>query len=305
MRRRMEVHRCRLSRRAGGAARPRQLLHGGWLRRAIDIRPGELVAARWSWLYIFAVLSAYYVIRPIRDEMGVAWRRREPAMAVHRHAAGDARVNPPFAALVSACRASASSRWPIASSSLNLLVFVGADPGHQRRAHVWVGRAFFIWASVFNLFVVSVFWALMVDVFDTEQGKRLFGFLAAGATVGAIAGSSVTSGSRRGRPAYAAVRLRRPARARGAAAVGAALAARREPAPAPRRTARGEAPIGGGVLAGLTQRCARPTCSTSALLHAALSPSRRRSSISSRPHRRALRRPRRAHARSSRRSIWS
>jgi ATP:ADP antiporter, AAA family len=52
---------------------------------------------------------------------------------------------------------------------------------------------FFIWASVFNLFVVSVFWALMVDVFDSEQGKRLFGFIAAGATLGGIAGSGLTA----------------------------------------------------------------------------------------------------------------
>jgi len=59
--------------------------------------------------------------------------------------------------------------------------------------NIWIGRVFFIWTSVFNLFVVSVFWALMVDVFNSEQSKRLFGFIAAGATLGAIAGSSVTA----------------------------------------------------------------------------------------------------------------
>jgi AAA family ATP:ADP antiporter len=59
--------------------------------------------------------------------------------------------------------------------------------------HVWLGRLFFIWTSIFNLFVVSVFWALMVDVFSSEQGKRLFGFIAAGATLGGIAGSSLTA----------------------------------------------------------------------------------------------------------------
>jgi AAA family ATP:ADP antiporter len=59
--------------------------------------------------------------------------------------------------------------------------------------NIWVGRVFFIWASVFNLFVVSVFWALMVDVFDAEQGKRLFGFIAAGATLGGIVGATVTA----------------------------------------------------------------------------------------------------------------
>ncbi len=57
-----------------------------------------------------------------------------------------------------------------------------------------IGRAFFIWVSVFNLFVVSVFWSLIVDVFDAEQGKRLFGALAAGATLGGLAGSALTSG---------------------------------------------------------------------------------------------------------------
>jgi len=58
---------------------------------------------------------------------------------------------------------------------------------------VWIGRAFFIWISIFNLFVVSVFWALIVDIFSSEQGKRLFGFIAAGATIGAIAGSGLTA----------------------------------------------------------------------------------------------------------------
>jgi hypothetical protein len=60
--------------------------------------------------------------------------------------------------------------------------------------HIWIGRIFFIWVSVFNLFVVSVFWSLIVDVFNSEQGKRLFGFLAAGATVGGIVGAALTSG---------------------------------------------------------------------------------------------------------------
>jgi AAA family ATP:ADP antiporter len=56
-----------------------------------------------------------------------------------------------------------------------------------------VGRVFFVWTSVFNLFVVSVFWAVMVDVFRSEQGKRLFGFIAVGGTLGAIGGSGLTA----------------------------------------------------------------------------------------------------------------
>ncbi|HWP91966.1 MAG TPA: MFS transporter [Thermodesulfobacteriota bacterium] len=59
---------------------------------------------------------------------------------------------------------------------------------------VWTARAFFIWLSVFNLFVVSVFWSFMADLFTNEQAKRLFGFIAAGGSAGAIAGPSLTAG---------------------------------------------------------------------------------------------------------------
>jgi ATP:ADP antiporter, AAA family len=59
--------------------------------------------------------------------------------------------------------------------------------------NVWIGRVFFVWLSIFNLFVVSIFWATIVDVFSNTQGKRLFGFIAAGATLGAIAGSATTA----------------------------------------------------------------------------------------------------------------
>ena len=77
---------------------------------------------------------------------------------------------------------------------LNLLAFMLLLATASEASHVWIGRAFFIWVSVFNLFVVSVFWSFIVDVFDAGQGKRLFGFLAAGATLGGIAGSALTSG---------------------------------------------------------------------------------------------------------------
>ena len=77
---------------------------------------------------------------------------------------------------------------------LNLVAFMALLAFAAPDQRVWIGRAFFIWVSVFNLFVVSVFWSFIVDVFDAEQGRRLFGFLAAGATLGGLAGSAVASG---------------------------------------------------------------------------------------------------------------
>src|SRR5204863_1689638 len=57
-----------------------------------------------------------------------------------------------------------------------------------------VARVFFVWISVFNLFAVSVFWSFMADLFSSEQGKRLFGFIAAGGSAGALVGPAITIG---------------------------------------------------------------------------------------------------------------
>ncbi len=164
------------------------------LRRIIEASPAEARALAWAWLYVFALFLAYYVLRPIRDELGVAGGVRNLPWLFTGTLLAMLAVNPLFAYAV--------RRWPrerfIAIAyrffMLNLLIFMVLLTLATPEQHVWIGRAFFIWVSVFNLFVVSVFWSFVVDVFDAEQGKRLFGFLAAGATLGGIAGSSLTSG---------------------------------------------------------------------------------------------------------------
>lgn len=164
------------------------------LRRFFDVRPVEARAVAWAWLYVFALFLAYYVLRPIRDELGVAGGVKNLPWLFTGTLLAMIAVNPLFGYAV--------RRWPrerfIAIAyrffMLNLLIFMVLLARATPAQHVWIGRAFFIWVSVFNLFVVSVFWSVVVDVFDAEQGKRLFGLLAAGATLGGIAGSSLTSG---------------------------------------------------------------------------------------------------------------
>ena len=162
-----------------------------WLRALVDLRRGEVAALAWSALYIFAVLSAYYVIRPVRDEMGAHSGVENLPWLFSATLVAMLAVTPLFGGLVKRLPRKRFITWTYSFFALNLVVFIGLLNLSSEAQGVWVGRAFFVWASVFNLFVVSVFWALMVDVFDAEQGKRLFGFLAAGASVGAIAGSSV------------------------------------------------------------------------------------------------------------------
>jgi AAA family ATP:ADP antiporter len=163
------------------------------LKRFIDVRPVEMRALGWSWLYIFCVLSSYYILRPIRDEMGVAGGVENLQWLFTGTLLGMLVVNPPFAALVAKLPRVRFIATTYRFFIVNLLIFILLFHVATAAQHVWVGRVFFIWTSVFNLFVVSVFWALMVDVFDSEQGKRLFGFIAAGATLGGIAGSTITA----------------------------------------------------------------------------------------------------------------
>jgi AAA family ATP:ADP antiporter len=163
------------------------------LTRVIDVRPAEIRALGWSWLYIFSVLSSYYILRPIRDEMGVAGGVENLHWLFTGTLLGMIAVNPPFAALVARLPRARFIAVSYRFFLVNLLLFALLLHGASAAQNIWIGRVFFIWTSVFNLFVVSVFWALMVDVFDAEQGKRLFGFIAAGATLGGIVGSSVTA----------------------------------------------------------------------------------------------------------------
>jgi AAA family ATP:ADP antiporter len=171
------------------------------LKRLVDVRPAEIRALGWSWLYIFCVLSSYYIVRPIRDEMGVAGGVENLQWLFTGTLLGMIVVNPPFAALVAKLPRVRFITVTYRFFMVNLLIFILLLHMATAEQHIWVGRLFFIWTSVFNLFVVSVFWALMVDVFDSEQGKRLFGFIAAGATLGGIAGSSITASLAKGVPA--------------------------------------------------------------------------------------------------------
>lgn len=163
------------------------------LRRFLDVRPAETRALGWSWLYIFSVLSSYYILRPLRDDMGVAGGIENLPWLFTGTLAGMIAVNPPFAALVARLPRVRFIAIAYRFFISNLLIFAFLLHAANAEQIIWLGRLFFIWTSIFNLFVVSVFWALMVDVYDSEQSKRLFGFIAAGATLGGIVGSGITA----------------------------------------------------------------------------------------------------------------
>ncbi|VTU33020.1 Major Facilitator Superfamily protein [Variovorax sp. SRS16] len=165
------------------------LLHRA-LRRAVPATPQELAAALWSFAYFFALLAGYYVLRPLRDQMGIAGGVRNLPWLFTATFVTLLVAQPLYGALVA--RLPRARFIPVVCHffALNLAVFwilliLGIAPAI-------VARVFFVWVSVFNLFAVAVFWSFMADLFTSEQGKRLFGFIGAGGTAGALLGPVIT-----------------------------------------------------------------------------------------------------------------
>jgi AAA family ATP:ADP antiporter len=163
------------------------------LRRLINVKSEELPALGWCWLYISSVLASYYILRPIRDQMGVAGGVNNLQWLFTGTLVVMVVLNIPFSALVKMLPRRQFIPLTYRFFAVTILAFGAALQFATPEEAVWIGRFFFIWISVFNLFVVSIFWAMVVDIFTSEQGKRLFGFIAAGATIGAIVGSAVTA----------------------------------------------------------------------------------------------------------------
>src|SRR5712691_5168733 len=163
------------------------------LQRIVAVRPEEARVVFWCWLYIFAVLSSYYIMRPIRDQMGVAGGVSNLQWLFTGTLLGMVVLNLPFAYLVKTLPRRRFIPLTYRFFAVNIVLFAVLLYAADAAQTVWVGRVFFIWVSVYNLFVVSIFWQMNVDLFSPEQGKRLFGFIAAGATIGAIVGSALTA----------------------------------------------------------------------------------------------------------------
>lgn len=161
-----------------------------WLQRAVPATPQERAAALWSFAYFFALLAGYYVLRPLRDQMGIAGGTRNLPWLFTATFVTLLVAQPVYGWLVG--RLPRTRFIPIVYHFfvINLLLFwllltFGV-------AEVIVARVFFVWVSVFNLFAVAVFWSFMADLFTAEQAKRLFGFIGAGGTAGALLGPVIT-----------------------------------------------------------------------------------------------------------------
>ena len=144
-------------------------------------------------MYFFFLLAAYYILRPIRDQAAVAGGVYNIPWLFTATLTAMLLVNPVFSALV--VRFTRRHFIPISYRffTFNILLFFFLFLYFDAGEAIWIGRIFYVWTSVFNLFVVSIFWAFMADTFSTNESKRLFGLIAVGGTLGGIAGSALTA----------------------------------------------------------------------------------------------------------------
>jgi AAA family ATP:ADP antiporter len=174
----------------------------GSVLRMLGVERSELKALAWSFIYFFCLLCAYFVIRPVRDEMMVRFGAERMQWVYTSVFFIMLALTPAYGWLV--------ARWPRRTFLPAIYVFfigclgvfwllfhfntalsaaLGVDAGAFGRGSAAVLA---IWITVFNLFVVSVFWSFMSDIYEPEQSRRLYATIATGGTLGALTGPSIT-----------------------------------------------------------------------------------------------------------------
>ena len=164
---------------------------GNFLEQLVRVEHGEWPRLAIAFFYFFFLLGGYFMLRPLRG--AVAANNSE---ILHWLYTGTfltmLAIVPLFGFLVSRFRRGQFIPAIYVFFISHLVFFALGFEGDA--TPMWIQRAFYIWLSVFNLFVVSIFWSFMADIFRPGQAQRLFGFIMAGGSIGAIIAPSVTKG---------------------------------------------------------------------------------------------------------------
>ena len=152
----------------------------------LNVLPAERAALALGFAFHFCVLASYYLVRPLRDALGLEGGVEKLQWLFTATFVVMLLMVPVFGALASRLPAKRFVPLIYRAIAASMLVF-GLLIGN-RVAPVTVGQVFFVWISLYNLFIVSIFWSVLVDRFSSEQGRRLFGCIAAGGTLGTFIG---------------------------------------------------------------------------------------------------------------------
>ena len=160
------------------------------LARTLPATPQERAAALWSFAYFFTLLAGYYVLRPLRDQMAISGGVKNLPWLFTATFVTLLVAQPLYGTLVAKLPRARFipivNHFFVANLALFWLFFT------LQIDTALIARMFYVWVAVFSLFTVAVFWSFMADIFTADQGKRLFGFIGAGGTAGALLGPVIT-----------------------------------------------------------------------------------------------------------------
>ena len=161
-----------------------------WFKALTNIEADEMKATLLSFAFIFLLMLAYNMLKPVRDALAPEWSDVELASLWT--------INFVFSAIAVSLYGFAISRFKLKTVIPGVYAFFGASfvlfyvGANALSDSVLINKAFYVWLSLFSLFHVSVFWSLMADLFTKTQAPRLFAFIASGASIGTLVGASVT-----------------------------------------------------------------------------------------------------------------
>lgn len=156
------------------------------LKSIIDVKPEERKMVIWSFLYFFMLMASYFILRPIRDEMGIVNGASKMHWLFTATFLTMLVIVPVFGYITSRFRIASVLYLTYLFFIINITLFYLLFSNGLFIEILPI--VFFIWLSVFNLFSISLFWSFMVDIFTVTQSKRLFGIISAGGSLGAICG---------------------------------------------------------------------------------------------------------------------
>jgi AAA family ATP:ADP antiporter len=161
-----------------------------WFTALTKIEAKEMKATLLSFAFIFFLMVAYNILKPVRDAMAPEWSDMELASLWG--------INFVFSTIAVFLYSVAVSTFKLKNVIPGVYVFFGASfvafyvAASTITDSALINKAFYVWISVFSLFHVSVFWSLMADLYTKEQAPRLFAFIASGGSIGVIVGASMT-----------------------------------------------------------------------------------------------------------------
>lgn len=162
------------------------------LKTVAAVEAFEVKAVLLSMFYFLFLFGSYSVIKPVRDAMGTVYGVKHLQELFTVTLIASLVFSPIYAGLASRMKLSTFLPWVYGFVAATILIFYAlfASGRYQDR---WIAAAFYVWVSTFNLLIISVFWTFMADIFSRAQAKRLFGFIAAGGTIGGIVGPAIAT----------------------------------------------------------------------------------------------------------------